>query len=263
MIDYIKYTVDGKTYDLISNGNGTFSKSINAPKVAGRYDIMIELCENGTVTYIDSSDSRYVTVLEVIQSTERTVYLEKLVPDYISEVAEFHTLFQTENLELDKLYTSLGTIKSDAFITTASNDAISRREKFIGIKPEGTLEQRKNYLKSLNSRSNKLNETAIKSIAKAIAGSDCIIHFFGANEVNNPALGYGFLRVQVLSPDGSKDYRYEDIERAIKPLVPGHLKLVVIKYFSRWMDISLNFSDWNTVKSFSSWGTLKNYIPPM
>lgn len=263
MIDFIKYTVDGKTYDLIHNGNGTFNKSVNAPTVAGRYDITIEVSENGIVTHIDSSDSRYRTVLEVIQGTERTVYLQKHVPDYISEITEFNILYNTENLELDKLYASLGTIKSDAFITTASNDAISRREKFIGVKPEGTLEHRKNYLKSLNSRSNKLNETTIKSIAKAIAGSDCIVKFYGANEVNNPELGYGLLRVQVLSPDGSINYRYEDIERALKPLVPGHLKLVVIKYFSRWMDISLNFSDWNTVKSFSSWGTLKNYIPPM
>jgi hypothetical protein len=259
----MKYTIDGKTYDLLKASDGSWSKEVNAPKVAGRYDITIEIRENGLITYVDSSDPRYQTFLEVIQSTERAVRLQNLVPDYISAVTEFNILYNTENSELDKLYASVERIKSDAFIGTASNDAISRREKFIGIKPEGTLEQRKNYLKSLNSRSNKLNELTIKSIANAIAGSDCIVKFFNATEINNPEIGFGLLRVQVLSPDGSKDYRYEDIERALKPLVPGHLKLVVIKYFSRWKDISVNFSDWNAVKSFSSWGTLKNYIPPM
>ncbi len=262
MIDYIRYTLDGKAYDLINNGDGTWSKEAIAPSIAGRYDITIEISENGLVTVIDSSDPRYDIVMEILISVERNIYLQELVPDHVSSILEITALYDAENIEMDKLYTAVERIKSDAFITTASNDAISRREKFIGIKPEGTLEQRKNYLRSLNTRGNKLNETTIRSIANAISGSDCTISFFSASEVSNPEPGHGLLRVQVLSPDG-RDYRYEDIERALKPLVPAHLKLVVIKYFSLWKDVRYNFADWNSVKSFSSWGTLKNYIPPM
>lgn len=262
MIDYIKYTLDGKTYDLINNGDGTWSKDAIAPSIAGRYDITIEISENGLVTVIDSSDPRYNIVMEILITVERTIYLQELVPDHVSSIIEINAIYDTENLEMDKLYAAVERIKNDSYIGTASNDAISRREKFIGIKPEGTLEQRKNYLKSLNSRGNKLNETTIRSIANAISGSDCIISFFSADEVSNPDPGYGLLRVQILSPDG-RDYRYEDIERALKPLVPAHLKLVVIKYFALWKDIRDNFADWNAVKSFTNWGTLKNYIPPM
>lgn len=262
MIDYIKYTIDGKTYDLIDKGDGTWSRETTAPSAIGRYDISIEVSENGVITYIDSSDIRYELYLEVLISTERLVYLQNLVPEYIAAISEFNTVYNIENIELDKLYASIEKIKADAFISTGSNDAISRREKFIGIKPEGTLEQRKNYLKSLNSRGNKLNETTIRSIANAISGSDCIVKFFGSDDVTNPEEGYGLLRVQVLSPDG-RNYRYEDIERALKLLIPAHIKLVVIKYFALWDDVKINFADWNTVKSFSKWVTVKNYIPPL
>lgn len=262
MIDYIKYTIDGKTYDLISNNDGTWSKQATAPSIAGRYDITIEISENGHITIIDSLDPRYDIVMEILITAERSIYLQDLVPGHVSSIFEINAIYDTENLEMDKLYAAVERIKSDVYISSASNDAISRREKFIGIKPEGTLEQRKNYLKSLNSRGNKLNETTIRSIANAISGSSCTISFFSAGEVSNPDPGQGLLRIQILSPDG-RDYRYEDIERALKPLVPAHLKLVVIKYFSLWKDVSVNFSDWNSVKSFSNWGTLKNYIPPM
>ncbi len=262
MIDYIKYTIDNKTYDLINNGNGTWSKDLIAPSALGRYDISFEISENSIVTFIDSSDPRYELTLEILISAERNIYLQELVPDHVSSILEITALYDAENIEMDKLYAAVEKIKSDAYISTASNDAISRREKFIGIKPEGTLEQRKNYLRSLNTRGNKLNETTIRSIANAISGSDCTISFFSASEVSNPEPGQGLLRVQILSPDG-REYRYEDIERALKPLVPAHLKLIVIKYFSLWKDVRENFADWNAVKSFSNWGKLKNYIPPM
>lgn len=68
--------------------------------------------------------------------------------------------------------------------------------------------------------------------------------------------------MQVLSPDTTKDYKYDDIERAIKPLVPSHIKLIVIKYFALWSDIVSNFSNWGSVKTMNDWQAVKDYIPP-
>jgi hypothetical protein len=80
--------------------------------------------------------------------------------------------------------------------------------------------------------------------------------------MDNPEPGHGFLRIQVLSPDNNKDYRYEDIARALKPLIPAHLKLSIIKYFATWGDIKFNFSNWNTVAAMPDWNAVKQYIPP-
>ncbi len=262
MIDYIKYTIDGVTYSLNNNGDNTWSRKETAPSVAGNYLLTLIISENGIVTTINSSNSMYETYLNVIMEAERVACLEKFVPDFISETKQFKTIFDIEDENFDNLYFQIENIKSDAFITTASNDAIVRLENFMSIKGLGTLDQRKSYLISMLQKGNKLSENRIKNITTAITGSNCIVAFFGSDESGNPVPGYGLLRVQVLNPDNSKDYRYEDIFRALKPLVPGHIQLLVIKYFSIWNDVKNNFADWNAVASMSDWESVKNYIPP-
>lgn len=263
MIDYIKYTIDGKTYELAKNDDGTWSRNLNAPDVAGRYDLLLEIGSNGIVTYIDSKDPRYNFYLDVIKDAERRVDLIKYVPDVLKDIEEFQVIFDAKNIELDILYDVINKIKLDMFIRTASNEKITRLEDFLGIKGLGTLEQRKSYLLTLFQRGKKLNETVIKEVANTITGSDCIVTFFGADEPNNPHPGYGLLQVQVLSPDNQKDYRYEDIARALKYLNPGHIKLLVIKFFATWEDIKNNFGDWNAIAAnMADWQAVKNYIPP-
>lgn len=192
----------------------------------------------------------------------RVTFLEKLVPDFIAEIDKFKLLYDTENISFDGLYESIEKVKSDVFISTASSEAIERIETFINIKGQGNLEQRKSYLKSLLQKSNKLNEKSIKDVVNAITGSDCIVMFFTSDESNNPEPGNSILRVQVLSPDNNKDYRYDDIDRALRPLVPSHIKLIVVKFFATWNDIKENYNDWNSMLSMKDWGAVKNYIPP-
>ena len=192
----------------------------------------------------------------------RVIFLEKLVPDFIAEIDKFKLLYDTENISFDELYESVEKVKSDVFISTASNEAIERIETFINIKGQGNLEQRISYIKSLMQKGNKLNEKSIKDIVNAITGSDCIVMFFTSNESNNPEPGNSILRVQVLSPDNEKDYRYEDIARTLNPLIPSHIKLLVVKFFATWNDIKENYADWNSILSMKDWETVKNYIPP-
>ncbi len=263
MIDYIKYTIDGRTYELINNGDGTWSRTLNAPDIAGRYDLLLEIGQDGIVTYIDSKDPRYTFYLDVIKEIERRTDLIKYLPDTLQDIEEFKAITDTENLELDILYDEINKINLDIFIRTASNEKITRIENFLGIKGLGTLEQRKSYLLTLFQKGKKLNETVIKEVANTITGSDCIVTFFAADEVDNPYPGYGVLQVQVLSPDNNKDYRYDDIFRALKPMVPAHIKLLVIKYFATWEDIRNNFADWNAIAAnMADWQAVKNYIPP-
>lgn len=261
MIDYIKYKIDGATYSLTNNGDNTWIREETAPRVAGNYLLTLIISENGIVTTINSSNSLYETYLNEIIEAESVAYLEKYVPDFMAETKQFKTIFDIENENFNNLYYQIEKIKSDAFITTASNDAIVRLEKSMSIKGLGTLNQRKSYLISMLQKGNKLSENSIKNITNAITGSNCIVTFFGSDESSNPVPGYGLLRVQVLSPDNSKDYRYEDIFRALKPLVPGHIQLLVIKYFSIWTDINNNLADWNAVASMNDWESVKNYIP--
>lgn len=264
MIDYIKYNVNGKTYQLTNHSDGTWSKELNAPDVTGRYDLLLEIGQGGIKTYIDSKDPRYTFYLEVIKDIERKVNLLKYVPDALQKIDEFKVLFNAKDIELDIFYDQINNIILNAFIRTASNERIMRLESFLGIKGLGSLEQRKSYLLTLFQRGKKLNESVIKGVAKTIAGADCIVTFFGSDEIDNPNPGYGLLQVQILSPDNRKDYRYADIVRALKPLAPGHIKLLVVKFFATWNDIGNNFTDWNAiVKNMTDWQSIKDYIPPL
>lgn len=262
MIDYIKYKINGQTYSLIQNPDGSWSTELNAPSVAGRYDLILEISENGSVTFIDGSDSRYEFFMDVMVSVEQLTHIEDYVPEFIAGVEDLGALYETENAEFDVVKSELSKLLADAYIQTASNDGITRRENFLRIKGQGSLEQRRSYLLSIYQKGKKLNEATIKAIAQTIAGADCIVKFFGSAEGDNPQPGYGLLRVQVLSPDNNKDYRYEDIERALTPLVPGHIKLVVIKFFATWDDVKSNFATWESVRFLSDWQALKDYIPP-
>jgi hypothetical protein len=261
VIEFIKYTVNGIQYQLTNNDDGTWSSQQNAPSVAGNYSLLLEISENGMISIIDSSDSRYDFFLEVIAAIERVTCLHNYVPEYISSITEFNTLFDVENAEFDAFYAATEKTKVDLYIPTASNDGIQRIENFFNITGVGTLDQRKKYLMSLFQNGNKLTEQSVKSIIATITGSNCIVEFFGANELDNPQPGKGVLQIQVFSPDNS-DYRYEDIVRALNPLVPTHVKLLVVKFFATWNDVKMNFLDWGSIRSLEDWRSLSNYIPP-
>jgi len=189
-------------------------------------------------------------------------YMQNYVPEFLTDILEFNLIYEIENKELDEIYAGIEKLKGDMFIRTASNEMILRLENFLRIKGMGTLEQRKNYLLTLFQKGKKLNEGKIKEVTNTIVGADCLVTFFSSDELNNPEPGCGILRVQVLSPEKGKDYRYDDIFRTLKPSVPGHIKLLVIKYFALWEDVKNNFSDWNTVKAMTDWQAVKSYIPP-
>ena len=260
MIDYIQYSVNGITYTLENNGDGTWIRPDEAPSVAGNYLLTMIVSQGGEITILNSSNDLYETYLDMIIRTEKTSELETYVPDFISETKEFAEIFHIENANIDDLHSKVEKIKSNNFIVSASNDSIIRIEKFLNMKGLGTLEQRKSYLVSLNQKGSKINEATIKNIVNAISGSDCIITFFGSDESLNPEFGHGFLRVEVLSPDSTKNYRYADIARALGPLVPSHIKLGVIKYFATWQDILDDFTDWSVVASLDDWQAVNDYI---
>lgn len=264
MIDYIRYRIDGKSYELTKDEKGFWSKDLNAPSVVGRYDLVLEIGQNGIVTYIDSKDPRYSFYLDVIRQVDKRTNLISYLPGFLRDSEIFKEIFDPENIELDTLYYLVNRANLDAFIRTASNERIQRIEKFLGLKGLGTLEQRKLYLLTLFQRGKKLDEGVIKEVANTITGSDCIVTFFAADEASNPKAGYGLLRVEVLSPSNDINYRYPDIVRALKPLVPAHIDLLVVKFFATWEDVRDNFESWESLSAnMTDWKSLKDYIPPL
>ncbi len=64
--------------------------------------------------------------------------LMKYLPDYYSEIQEFHEITETQNIELEKIDEQLNYLFANQFIMTAQDEALIRREKLFSIMADKT-----------------------------------------------------------------------------------------------------------------------------
>ena len=263
MISSANYTIDGKAYDLNKEQGNTWSDINQAPNESGVYPIGISVSnEVGQTAYIDNTWSKFNLNLKVNEDMGNTINLLDCLPEYLQDINEFKLIMEAESRRFNELYFTNNKMLNMQFVDSMDIQTISRYEKFLGIIGEGTLEQRRAYIKALYGKGDKLSESSIKAIVRSITGGKALVKFFCGDEALNPNPGQGTLKVEVLSPDPEVDYKFDDIIRAIAPYMPAHLKLNLIKYFSTWGDISEAYSDWNSIKQASNWKEIYNYIPP-
>jgi hypothetical protein len=260
-MNYVKYSVNGETVYL-ENINGVWQQSLKAPEEAGIYNLALEVSINGNTTYIDSGDSRYDLRLNVLNEYDNYINLLDYLPEFIADIKEFQIIMDIESEYFNRFYGDISNTLDNNYLETMSIEVVQRFETFLGILGEGTLIQRKNYLKALFKKGNKLNENTIRTIISTITGSKALIKFYSGSEIDAPITGQGVLKIQVLSPDPLVNYKFNDIIRAISPLMPEHIKLIVIKYFATWGDIQNAYSSWEGVKNEADWATVLSYIPP-
>lgn len=181
----------------------------------------------------------------------RKYNLIEYLPQYLQDIKEFNIIFDSEDIQLDILFPLIESIFNERLIMQCSEERLSQWEKALGATPKGTVEERRYFIKALLRGSGKLNENKIKSVVEAFTGGETLVSF--ENSVIN---------VKVLPPNNGEVYRFPDVERALKPLVPAHLGLSVMRYYSTWGDIKNNFGSWDTVKRSENWNEIKNYIAP-
>lgn len=261
-MEEVLYTVNGTT-NALNKDNGIYARTLIAPEEPGTYEGSVKVTRDGISTVIDSTDARFKFSLRVNEEVPVVVDLKKYLPGFMLEVNEFKELLKTQSRELDYIRYEMDKGINNLFIDDATEDAIERIEKFLGVHPIGTLKQRKDYLKGLYVNGAKINKTRIQEIVKNITGGDVLVKFYGSDEADNPYKGNGYLEIKVLSPSLNKDYNFENVERTIKPLIAAHLKLSVMKWFATWGDISSAYIDWEAIKTNAdSWDSIYLYTPP-
>lgn len=144
---------------------------------------------------------------------------------------------------------SMEQIVSNTFVDTMTEERISQWERWLAIIPEGNVEQRRLYLKSVLRGSGKLNESRIQTIVNALTGGAAVVSFAD-----------GVVTVQVLPPGNGEIYLFTDVERALLPKIPAHLGLKVIRFYSTWQDIADSFDSWGDIaNNFGTWKEVYNY----
>lgn len=265
MITKVEYAINGTTEPMEKRGDQTWSDTSQAPEEEGVYPVMV-MVENevGQTTIVDHTDSRFNMKLDVRSGVNpNNIKLIELLPDYLRDIREFKMIMETESQRFNDLYLNMDKSIDFQFVDNMTVEILTRYETFLGIVGEGTLEQRRAYIKALYSKGDKLSETSIQAIVKSITGGKAIVKFFTGGEALNPNPGQGTLRVQVLSPDPNINYKFDDVIRAIAPYMPAHIKLNLLRYFSTWEDISKAHVSWDSIKTSQvNWKALYDYIPP-
>lgn len=265
MITNAEYTINGDTKQLKEKGNQTWSDTSQAPDESGVYPVMV-MVENeaGQTTVVDHTDPRFNLNLSVRDSVNRhNINLMELLPEYLHDIREFKMIMETESDKFNDFYQNIDKSLDFHFVDQMSIEVLQRYETFLGIVGEGTIGQRRAYIKALYNKGDKLSETSIKAIVRSITGGRAVVKFFTGGEALNPNPGQGTLRVQVMSPDSNIDYKFDDIIRVIAPYMPAHLKLSILRYFATWQDIRGAYTSWNTIKEGAKdWKALNDYNPP-
>lgn len=263
MIKKATFSVDGVTKELDKTGEQIWSSVSQAPNEAGRYLVAVMVEDMvGHVTIVDQNDPRFNMLLNVEDENPYNINLIELLPEYLYDIREFKLIMEAESDRFNDFYFKLDKLVDFQFVNSMPVEILQRYETFLGIVGGGTVEQRRAYIKALYSKGYKLSETSIKAIVKSITGGKAVVKFFTGGEALNHNTGHGTLRVQVLSPDPTINYKFDDIIRAIAPYMPAHIKLELLRYFSTWEDIEEAHLDWSSIRQSQSWQTLYNYIPP-
>lgn len=251
MIESIVAKIDGHVITFVSSDGANWYVSSVAPDTEGIYPITLTVTtDKGNVYTYTTDDAEFGQYLNLYVSNYDSKLIEYL-PTYLHEVKELNAIFDAEDIQLKILFPLIESIFNESIIMYCSEARLSQWEKALGVVPMGTVEERRFYIKALLRGNGKLNETKIKSIVEAFTGSEATVAFDDSTII-----------IKVLTPDNGEIYRFPDVERTLKPLIPAHLGLAVIRFYSTWGDVKRNYASWETVSQSKNWDELKNWIAP-
>ena len=257
-MQFVKVTVDGRTYTLVKQSDGTWVVTNQAPRTAGEYLMTVTIVtENGQEIELDTEDEelrKAVTLLVTEGDTESGNRMLDYYPQAIKQILEFQALTNAEGYEVDFLKSDIQLLGADAWLTTMGELRTAEWEKALQITPSGddTLDDRREHIIATLRGRGKLNTALINSVVGAFTNggtADCYIKD-------------SVLHIEVNPPNGFKVYKFPNVENTLKSLVPAHLGISVSRNYATWDEIKVNFGTWTAVSNDNTWEDIKTYSAP-
>lgn len=251
MITNITAKIDGNLITFVSSNKRDWYVSSVSPNTEGVYPITLTInTDNGLVYTYSADDADFGEYLKLYVTNHESNLINYL-PHIFRKSQDFKAICDIEDDEVNILYPTIDSIFADSLIMYCSEERLSEWEKALKIIPTGSLDERRYFLKASLRGSGKLNEAKIKSIVEAFTGGGSIVTFEDST-----------IHVKILPPNNGEIYRFPDVERVLQPLIPAHLNLSVVRYYSIWDNIKTNYASWNTVSQATDWNAIKNWIAP-
>ena len=254
---YAQITVDGVTYTLQEQLNGSWMMVNNELHSIGEYPIeVIVTTESGQGVTISVDDPKLAEALTLIATEGITISGERMFSYYpyvIQQILEFQAIIQSEGFEVDFLKNDIQLLLNEAYLTTMSEERVSNWEKALGMyyASTDTLQDRRDAVIARIRGQGKLNTALINSIVNAFTGGTAISYI--ENSV---------LYVKVSQPADNKQYKFTNVKRELATKVPAHLGLEVFRGYSTWKEVANNFSSWNDIKQLDSWEHVRYWVDP-
>ena len=168
-------------------------------------------------------------------------------PSVISCIEDFRAILKAEYPEFEDLSSAKDRMLKNAYLETMDESRINNWERVLGINPlpDSTIEDRREVIVARLRGQGKLNTTVINSIVNTFTGGTA-----------NSWVDDGTLYVEITPSPTNKQYKFENIEQALKNKVPAHLELNVFRNYYTWDEVKKSTSTWGDV--ISNYGTWEN-----
>ena len=167
----------------------------------------------------------------------------KYLPEFLQSIREFYEIAKACDVFIEDIYKGIEEGVYEKFTSHLSEKRLSEWEKLIGIKSFGSIEERRNFLKSVLRKKRKLNEETIKSIVKAITGGEIYVDFFDSSII---------VRVK----NAENEAAFSEARKSLLSVLPAHLNGEIRAFGPNWNEVKNNFSSWEEIGRLSDWSEL-------
>lgn len=254
---YVRITVDGITYNLSKTSSGEWVITNKAPLLEGDYPIKIVATnEYGNEVVFDGSDELLNELLTLLVRDGVTISGNRMLdyyPHVIKIIQEFKAITCVEGFEIDFLTSDIDVIINEAYLTTMGESRIKQWEKKLGLvaSTDDSIEDRRDKIIATIRGNGKLNTELINSIVGAFTHGTAVSYIEDST-----------LYVKIQPPVGNKQYKFANVEQALRPKVPAHLGLVVIRDYATWGEVKDNFASWTAISNADNWESIALYVAP-
>ena len=175
----------------------------------------------------------------------RTIDLNNYLPDVLKNVTEMRTIINAETPEVQAIWNACEDCMNDQFISEATENGISRREKMLNITPYATdtLEDRRFRVQARYNENTLYTRKGLISMLDALCGADGYeLHILTPIFTVN---------VKLVSREKNQRIIVQDL---LERVLPYNMLYTVELLYSVWGEIK--FQTWESAKAFS-WKAMK------
>lgn len=187
----------------------------------------------------------------LVLSAERML---SYLPPYWHEYEEIIRILEAEGAELDDLDSESDYILTDAFILTMRESRVEEWEKWLGLPPTGTLDDRRQAILMYFAVIAKMTRESIQVLVSQLYNGARAEVVFKDSTVH--------ITIKPLPEHDDEPIDFQLLLDQLKRRKPCHISLFTKRWYCSWGDIKNGFNTWQAIKdNRKNWQHVYDYIP--